>query len=425
MKALLSDIQFAQPVFLWLLLGLPILWLRFRVQKLLVLLARTLILLLLICGLADPQRIIQKAQQEERIVAFDLSASVTNGMRRWMEVVAQRDLILTPTDRVFVFASDAKETPDWREWLNRDGAHPDGIQPTKTSLEKLFSTILALPPAPRSLFLFTDGWETLGNVEPLLPAIATSGLKVFPVISKEQPRIDNIAVKRVVLPNQGKSGESVNLKVLLENQSTVEVEGTLVLTRNNQNLKSESIKVLPGSQVYTYPTTLPDNPMASYRAQFNPRRQSQDTNPADNQALAWVTVKTKAKVLLLNGQASDGQALRPQHLQPDGDASHRGDVEVLVEQADEGADRARGIVVLGLAQQQGAAPLDVAQVDIIAQRGAPDPALRVHHQHQLRFRVAPARRRVNADPGAGSDRGHGLTLGEHFGIGPQPDFQVL
>jgi uncharacterized protein YegL len=309
MKALLSDIQFAQPVFLWLLLGLPILWLRFRVQKLLVLLARTLILLLLICGLADPQRIIQKAQQEERIVAFDLSASVTNGMRRWMEVVAQRDLILTPTDRVFVFASDAKETPDWREWLNRDGAHPDGIQPTKTSLEKLFSTILALPPAPRSLFLFTDGWETLGNVEPLLPAIATSGLKVFPVISKEQPRIDNIAVKRVVLPNQGKSGESVNLKVLLENQSTVEVEGTLVLTRNNQNLKSESIKVLPGSQVYTYPTTLPDNPMASYRAQFNPRRQSQDTNPADNQALAWVTVKTKAKVLLLNGQASDGRYL--------------------------------------------------------------------------------------------------------------------
>ena len=65
----------------------------------------------------------------------------------------------------------------------------------KTDLEKLFTTLLALPPAPRSLFLFTDGWETQGNVEALLPAIAASGLKIFPVIPTEQPKIDNVAVR--------------------------------------------------------------------------------------------------------------------------------------------------------------------------------------------------------------------------------------
>ena len=118
--------------------------------------------------------------------------------------------------------------------------------------------------------MFTDGWETQGNIEPLLPAIAASGLKIFPVVPTEQLKIDNVAVKRLLLPNQGKSGEAINLRVVLENQSESEVEGTLTLTRNNQNLKSETIKLKPGSQIYTYQTTLPDTPATSYRAQFSP-----------------------------------------------------------------------------------------------------------------------------------------------------------
>ena len=309
MEELLSDIQFAKPLFLWLLLGLPLLWVRVRDQRLIVILARTIIFLLLILGLADPQWVTRQAKQEERIFAFDISQSVTNSMRRWMGATAEGRFAPTQGDRVFVFASDTKEAPDWREWLKKDGTHADSIQPAKTDLEKLFTTLLALPAAPRSLFLFTDGWETQGNIEPLLPAIAASGLKIFPVIPTEQPKIDNVAVKRLVIPNQGKSGEAVNLRVVLENQSEAEVEGTLTLTRNNQSLKAESIKLKPGSQIYTYQTTLPDNPVTSYRAQFTPRQAGLDINLADNQAVAWVAVKTKAKVLLLNGQSSGGRYL--------------------------------------------------------------------------------------------------------------------
>jgi Ca-activated chloride channel homolog len=308
MKELLSDIQFAKPLFLWLLLGLPLLWLRVRDQRLLVILGRTVILLLLIFGLADPQWVIRQAREEERIFVFDLSQSITTSMRHWMETMAQGKLAPSRGDRVFVFASATKETPDWREWLERDGARLE-IQPSKTNLEKLFSTLLALPAVPRSLFLFTDGWETQGNVEHLLPAIAASGLKIFPIVPAEQPKIDNVAVTKLLAPNQGKSGEAANLRVVIENQSEREVEGTLTLSRNGQNLKSESVKLKPGSQIYTYQTTLPDNPVTSYRAQFTPRQAQLDTNLADNHATAWVTVKTKAKVLLLNGQSGGGRYL--------------------------------------------------------------------------------------------------------------------
>ena len=308
MKELFSDMQFAKPLFLWLLFGLPLLWLRIRDQRLSVILGRTVIVSLLIFGLADPQWVIRQSREQERLFAFDLSQSITPRMRHWMEAMAQGNLAPSHGDRVFVFGSATKETPDWREWLKSDGAQPE-IQPTKTNLEKLFATLLALPPAPRSLFLFTDGWETQGNVEHLLPAIAASGLKIFPILPAEQPKIDNVAVRKLLVPDQGKSGESVNLRVVVENQGEREVEGVLTLTRNGQNLKSESIKLKPGSQIYTYQTTLPDSPVTSYRAQFTPRQAELDINPADNHSTTWVTVKTKAKVLLLNGQSGGGRYL--------------------------------------------------------------------------------------------------------------------
>ena len=50
--------------------------------------------------------------------------------------------------------------------------------------------------------------------------------------------------------------------------------------------------------------------------------------------------------------------------------AHVVDAEALVEQADERADRARRVVVLGLAEQQRAAALEVAQVDVVAERRA-------------------------------------------------------
>src|SRR5688572_13233748 len=181
MTELFSDIQFAHPLFLWLLIGLPLLWLRVRDHKVLVIIGRTVIFLLLILGLADPQTVSQQTKQQEgRIFAFDLSQSIPPSMRRWMEQVAQGELAPSGRDRVFVFGSDAAEAPNWREWLTKSGTPQETIQPAKTNLEKLFTRLLALPPAPRSVFLFTDGWETQGSVEQLLPAIAASGLKVFP-----------------------------------------------------------------------------------------------------------------------------------------------------------------------------------------------------------------------------------------------------
>jgi Ca-activated chloride channel homolog len=309
MTDIFSNVQFTKPIFFWLLLALPVLWLRFRDQRLAVVIWRTVILILLVLTLADPQSVSQQTKNEERIFAFDLSQSVPPAMRDWMKRSAQGNLAPGGQDRVFVFGSEVKEVTNWPEWLGSRVSQQDEIQPQKTNLEKLLTTLLALPAAPRSLFLYTDGWETQGTVERLLPSLAGAGLKIFPILPSDRPEIANVAVTKLLSPTHGNNGETVNLKAVLENYNDREVEGTLTWTRNGQSLRTEAVRLKPGSQIFTYPTTLPEGSLISYRASFTPRRAEFDNYAPDNQAFAWVTVRSKAKALLLNGQNSGGRYL--------------------------------------------------------------------------------------------------------------------
>ena len=96
----------------------------------------------------------------------------------------------------------------------------------------------------------------------------------------------------------------------------------------------------------------------------------------------------------------------------------------VVEEADEGTERAGGVVVLGDAQQERAAALDVAQVHVVAQRRADDPARGADDQRHLGLGIVPVGIRPDADLGAVAHRGHRRRLGEDLGIGADADFEV-
>ena len=70
--------------------------------------------------------------------------------------------------------------------------------------------------------------------------------------------------------------------------------------------------------------------------------------------------------------------------------AHVVDAEMRVEQADERPDRARGVVVLRLAEQERAPALEVAQVHVVAERRADDPVRGVDDEDDLRLGVVPS-----------------------------------
>jgi hypothetical protein len=89
-----------------------------------------------------------------------------------------------------------------------------------------------------------------------------------------------------------------------------------------------------------------------------------------------------------------------------------------------GPDGAGGVVVLGLAEQQRRAALDVAQVDVVAERRA-DDAPSGTPQHHFRLGVVPVRAGVQPGVRAGADGGHRRALGEDLGVRADADLEIL
>ena len=276
------------------------------------LLWRSIILVVLVVALAGPEFVRSTtratAPGEEQIVAMDLSRSIPAPMRAWMERTIKEKLIPAGAGRWMVFAGSARETQDWRSWLTGASSSAD-IQPEQTNLETLFSQLLRYGETPRNVFLLTDGWENAGEVERLLPALASSNLKVFPLVPMEPLGFPNVEVKKVLAPHHGVSGDSVSLKVFVENHNTRDVEGTLTLHRNGQPFREERIRLKPGSQILTYQTSLSSDSFNSFQAAFSATTKSGDLYSHDNRGVAWTAVQAKEKVLLLSGQSAQGKYL--------------------------------------------------------------------------------------------------------------------
>jgi len=308
MNEYFGALEFAKPHFLWLIAVLPLLWFRFRDRRLAVLLTRTAIVTLLVLTLADPQSVSEQSQSEERIFAYDLSQSIPAGMHRWM-ARATEELAPKRHDRMFIFGADAKTVGSISEAGIDSGNEQIKIDGQQTNLEILLATLLELPAAPRSLYLFTDGWQTEGDVERMIPAAAAAGLKIYPMLPTERPAIPNIAVTKLLAPTQGNSGENLNLRVVLDNQNDHAIEGSLVIKRNGQAFKTDIVNLPPGSQSFAYQTTPDERALNVFQATFTPKNPADDRFPNDNQALTWVTVAVKAKILLINGHSGAGRHL--------------------------------------------------------------------------------------------------------------------
>jgi len=210
------------------------------------------------------------------------------------------------SDRIYAFGGAAKESANLKTALTGDSS---ASQPETTNLENLLHSLLTLPAAPRSVFLFTDGWETDGNVERLLPAAAAAGIKIYPMLPAERLAIANVAVTKVIAPNQGMSGELLNLRVTLDNQNDRVVDGVLTLTRDGRPFRTDRLKLRSGSQSFSYQANLSEGALTAYQASFTAVDAAADLFTADNHALAWVNVRTKAKVLIVNGTAGSGRYL--------------------------------------------------------------------------------------------------------------------
>jgi len=307
----LADIELARPEILWLAALLPLFWWWWRVGSRAVMLLRSCIMLLLIVSLAEPQRVAETYERPEpaaRIFAFDLSRSIQPGARRWMLEAAQRIMATPGRDRYFVFAGRAQEVNDWQEWLRRRDVDA-AVQAGKTNLSALLTRLSEETSTAQTLYLFTDGWETEGRVRNELPLLGRSPIRIVPMVPPGKQDALNVRVDRILAPHEGESREAVRLRVSLHNMNREPVKGDLVWTRDGRPWKTDALELEPGYQLRSYETVLPEKGLVAFQATFVPKNPAKDVFEDDNRAAAWISVKAKEKVLIVNGGVDRGRYL--------------------------------------------------------------------------------------------------------------------
>ena len=311
MIPLLTDIEFTRPEFFWAAGVLPLLWWWWRAGSRFVLLLRSLIVILLIASLAEPQRTVEtqvKTAPPSRVFAFDLSRSIQPSTRRWMLETARKRTSTTGADRFFVFGGRAQEVDDWEAWLQRAEVSPE-IQPEKTNLAESLTQIAKDPSITGPLYLFTDGWETEGAVRNKLPLLNGSSVRILPLVSPVGQEVANVEVKRILAGHEAESRARVKLKVALNNMGNSPVKGKIVWTRDQRPWKTDAVVVAPGYQLLDYDAVLPAKGLVAFQARFVADDPDLDAFGRDNQATAWISVKPKERVLLVNGGTKQGRYL--------------------------------------------------------------------------------------------------------------------
>ena len=98
-----------------------------------------------------------------------------------------------------------------------------------------------------------------------------------------------------------------------------------------------------------------------------------------------------------------------------------GAIRSVVPGTEEAAALKRALIEDGLWSQY----LEVAQIDVVAERRSDRLALWIDGQHHFRLGIVPVRIGADADLGAPANGGENRHLGEDLGVRPDRDFEIL
>ena len=307
----LPPFAFSQPEFFPLFGLLPLFWLlQWRSLRslggFLSLLLHSLVLCVLILAVAGLHGL-RPGSASAPLLAFDVSHSLTLAQREWMRETALEKLKPTPDTPTLLFAGSRQWLP-WKEAEPLLLAPPTRLQLEESNLESALIGVLGKSPN-RSIYLLSDGWETVGSAAPLLPLLAKRHQKLYPFPPPGVDEAPNIAIQRIGAPQTIQKGDSLAVSVALENTNSIPVQGALVLRQKEQVVWQKQVTLSPGASVLTHTLKLSESGLIPLRARFTPAQEAQDSRSQDNQAAAWVRVNQTDTVLLLSARKRDNRYL--------------------------------------------------------------------------------------------------------------------
>lgn len=339
-------ITFLSPWWLLLLVLVPVLWwfsLRTlsglgRTRRWAAMLLRTVVLVALICALAE----IQFKRVSDRltvIYVLDQSISVPEPQRRAMVEYVNRDIKkhrrAERQDRagVIVFGREAAiEHPPYDDNIAVAATIESRIETDHTNLAgalKLAQATLPEDSAGR-IVVVCDGNENLGDAREQARRLAEAGVGIDVVPIYYQPR-GEVAVEKLTIPPDVNRGQPFDLRVVVNNTAKAgdrnarAVKGKLKLVRKTREreevLEDREVVLDPGKRVFSLREEIDQPDFYTYQAIFTPYDRRHDALAQNNEATTFTHVRGRGQVLLLHDAETQNEfeflvdRLRQQNLQ--------------------------------------------------------------------------------------------------------------
>lgn len=322
-------LSFDNPNYLWLLVGLPVLWwIGFsslgalgRYRRAFALLLRTTVWVAIVFAMAGVQ-LVWVSDRVTVMYVLDQSESIPRPKRQVMMDYVQKNVSRhrnkTRADRagIVIFGRDASiELPPYDDNIPFQRLERTVERSDATNLESALSLAQASmeEDTARRIVIVTDGNENLGKARKLARRIAESGIgiDVVPVMLESS---SEVLVEKIDLPTNIRKGQPFEPRVVINNYSDGSngdpVEGTLRVKQRvggeESLLREWKIQLDPGKNVFPLRHEI-DQPAAYiYDAEFIPSTKESDGLRQNNTATAYTYVRGKGRVLLIEDRRRIG-----------------------------------------------------------------------------------------------------------------------
>jgi uncharacterized membrane protein len=273
-------------------------------------LIRTLVLVLFVLAIADPQSVM-RSEGSTRPALIDASASITPAMRAFSIKLLTDGLGYRAHDPAIVFATEPVDQTFGAVEDSVSTAYGcTGCAPGATNLQAAFERIAADPAAHDGpVVLVTDGWENRGDAGAAINSLRAAGIRLFIFTPPGAQSIPNVTMSELSLPPALPKAEPFALGVTMTNLNAKSAAGTISIYRNGTMLEQREVQLPAGQSRYDFPVRSGEPGLVSYRAVFKAADPALDADTGDDSLQGWVGIGAQRKVLILTDSARDASYL--------------------------------------------------------------------------------------------------------------------
>ncbi|MGB7347126.1 MAG: VWA domain-containing protein [Pirellulaceae bacterium] len=319
---------FDHPGYLWLLLGLPLLWwigyaslsALGRYRRWFAMFFRAIVWTAIVFALAGVQ-MVWVSDKVTVMYLLDQSESIPAAKRQAMldfvvrNVRRHRDRVREDKAGIVVFGRDASiEIPPFDDDIRLRRLEGLLERSDATNLESALNLAQASMPddTARRIVIVTDGNENVGQAQKLVARLAAAGIGVdsVPVVLDAK---SELLVEKIDLPNNIRKGQPFPAQVVIQNYSDegggitkAKLRVKQIVGGNETLLLEEDVELGSGKTVIPMQHTIDQPAPYIYKAEIVPDSKGDDGLYQNNNATAYTYVRGKGRVLLIEDRNQEG-----------------------------------------------------------------------------------------------------------------------